>query len=128
VAPSAAASAGVSAKQAVAPVGAAQVQTDEVSARKRQGHVRHYRSGNRAALRTFGAIAGTIGGIIAANEARRAYRYYVRTTAMVTIRMPISRTATTAATATIDALERHQPCRWRRAAGGICLRPVMFNR
>ena len=70
VAPSAAASLGVSAKQA----GAVQAQTDEVSARKR--HVRHYRSGNRAALRTFGAIAGTIGGIIAANEARRAYRYY----------------------------------------------------
>ena len=72
VAPSAAASAGVSAKQAAT----AQVQADEVSARKRQRHVRHYRSGNRAALRTFGAIAGTIGGIIAANEARRAYRYY----------------------------------------------------
>ena len=76
VPPSAAASAGVSAKQAVAPVGAAQAQTDEVSARKRQRHVRHYRSGNGAALRTFGAIAGTIGGIIAADQARRAYRYY----------------------------------------------------
>jgi hypothetical protein len=38
--------------------------------------VRHYRSGNRAALQTFGAIAGTIGGIIAADQARRAYRHH----------------------------------------------------
>jgi hypothetical protein len=47
---------------------------DEVSARKRHRHSRH--RGNAAALHAFGAIAGTIGGIIAANEARRAYRRY----------------------------------------------------
>ena len=72
VATSAAASAapaGVSAKQA------GQAQSDELSSRKRHGYVRHYRGGNGAA-RTFGAIAGTIGGIVAADQARRAYRHY----------------------------------------------------
>jgi len=60
----------VSAKQA-----GAQTQGHEVSARKRQRYVRHYRGGgNAAALQTFGAIAGTIGGIVAADQARRAYR------------------------------------------------------
>jgi hypothetical protein len=71
VTPSGATPAGMSAKHA----GAVRATSDEVSARKR-GHVRHYRSGNRAALQTFGAIAGTIGGIIAADQARRAYRHY----------------------------------------------------
>ncbi|HKA73833.1 MAG TPA: hypothetical protein VKE26_18620, partial [Xanthobacteraceae bacterium] len=49
---------------------------DELSARKR--HYRHYRSGNAAAARAFGAIAGTVGGIIADQQARSYYRrhYY----------------------------------------------------
>src|SRR5215510_2425168 len=51
---------------------------DELSARKRQRYYRGYRSGNAAAARTFGAIAGTIGGIIADQQARSYYRrhYY----------------------------------------------------
>jgi hypothetical protein len=43
---------------------------DEMSARRRY----YRRGGNAAAVRTFGAIAGTIGGIIAAEQARRYYR------------------------------------------------------
>ena len=46
------------------------VQGDEFSSRRRQ--VRHYR-GNAGAARAFGAIAGTIGGIVAAEQARRYY-------------------------------------------------------
>jgi hypothetical protein len=49
--------------------------SDEVSARKRHRRVYRHR-GHAAPLHAFGAIAGTIGGIIAANEARRAYRRY----------------------------------------------------
>jgi hypothetical protein len=47
--------------------------TLDLSARRR--HHRHYRS-NRAALRAFGIIAGTIAGIAAAKAARRDCRYY----------------------------------------------------
>jgi hypothetical protein len=43
---------------------------DEMSARRRY----YRRGGNAAAVRTFGAVAGTIGGIIAAEQARRYYR------------------------------------------------------
>src|SRR5262249_56347871 len=49
------------------------IQGDEFSSRRRQvRHYRHYR-GNAGAARAFGAIAGTIGGIVAAEQARRYY-------------------------------------------------------
>lgn len=71
--PAAAGSAEASLKSGVITASA-----DEVSARKRQRYYRGYRSGNAAAARTFGAIAGTIGGIIADQQARSYYRrhYY----------------------------------------------------
>jgi hypothetical protein len=47
--------------------------TLDLSARRR--HYRHYGS-NRAALRAFGIIAGTIASIAAAEAARRDCRYY----------------------------------------------------
>jgi hypothetical protein len=61
------------------PAGIQAAGVDEMSARKRQRHVRHYRHrGNAGAAQAFGAIAGTIGGIIAADQARKYYRrhYY----------------------------------------------------
>jgi hypothetical protein len=50
--------------------------TLDLSARRR--HHRYYRhyGGNRAALRAFGIIAGTIASIAAAEAARRDCRYY----------------------------------------------------
>jgi len=56
--------------------GVTTARADELSARQR--HYRHYRSGNAAAARAFGAIAGTVGGIIAEQQARSYYRrhYY----------------------------------------------------
>lgn len=47
-----------------------------LSARKRHHHVRHYYNGERAALRTFGLIAGSIASIAAANEWRDHCGYY----------------------------------------------------
>jgi hypothetical protein len=47
--------------------------TLDMSARRR--HYRHYGS-NRAALRAFGLIAGTIASVAAAEAARRDCRYY----------------------------------------------------
>src|SRR5262245_35157064 len=67
--PAAAASTGAAVKAGVAAASA-----DELSARKRYRGYRGYRSGNAAAARTFGAIAGTVGGIIAAEQARSYYR------------------------------------------------------
>ena len=69
--PAAAGSSGASLKTGVAAASG-----DELSARRR--HPRYRRSGNAAAIQTFGAIAGTIGGIVAAEQARRYYRrqYY----------------------------------------------------
>ncbi len=46
--------------------------TFDLSARKRH-YARHYRN-DRAALRMFGAVAGTIAGIAAAEQSRRYYR------------------------------------------------------
>jgi hypothetical protein len=46
-----------------------QADTEDLSARRR-----HYRGNNRAALRMFGAVAGTIVGIAAAEQARRNWR------------------------------------------------------
>jgi hypothetical protein len=65
--PAAAASGGIAAKTSHQATNG-----DELSARRR--HVRrYYRSGNAGAARAFGAIAGTIGGIVAADQARRYY-------------------------------------------------------
>jgi hypothetical protein len=50
--------------------------TLDLSARRRHHHYyRHYGS-NRAALRAFGLVAGTIASIAAAEAARRDCRYY----------------------------------------------------
>ena len=49
---------------------------DELSSRRRHVRRYHYRSGNAAAARAFGAIAGTIGSIVAAEQARRYYQPY----------------------------------------------------
>src|SRR6185436_5851610 len=68
VAPAAAASGGITAKTTQ------QASGDELSAAKRHRArvYRHYR-GNAGAAQAFGAIAGTIGGIVAAEQARRYY-------------------------------------------------------
>jgi hypothetical protein len=47
-----------------------------LSARKRHHHVRHHRSGERAAVRAFGMIAGTIAGLAAADAWRDRCGYY----------------------------------------------------
>jgi hypothetical protein len=69
VAPAAAASNDVAMKTSQRTASA-----DELSAAKRR-HARVYRHyrGNAGAAQAFGAIAGTIGGIVAAEQARRYY-------------------------------------------------------
>jgi hypothetical protein len=72
VVPAAAAPGGVTAKTMQQAGG------DELSSAKRRHarvhrHYRGYRSGNAGAAQAFGAIAGTIGGIVAAEQARRYY-------------------------------------------------------
>jgi hypothetical protein len=72
VAPATAAPGGVTAKTTP------QANGDELSSAKRRHarvhrNYRGYRSGNAGAAQAFGAIAGTIGGIVAAEQARRYY-------------------------------------------------------
>jgi hypothetical protein len=50
--------------------------TLDLSARRRHHRYNRHHGGNRAALRAFGIIAGTIASIAAAEAARRDCRYY----------------------------------------------------
>jgi hypothetical protein len=114
VTPSGATPAGMSAKQA----GAVRATSDEVSARKR-GHVRHYRSGNRAALqRSAPSPERSAASSRLTKRAAPTGTITTRTIATVTLRMAISPTAITAATATTDAgpHERQGP---EAAASGL---------
>jgi len=75
--PASAVSGGVSIGAAAAS-SEASAGSDELSTARR--HYRYRHGGNAGAARAFGAIAGTIGGIVAAEQARRYYRrhYYAQ--------------------------------------------------